>query len=542
MRIAFMPSRLEGLRSQQGFTMIIVLGVMLVSALLLAATFAASNGDVQLSHHDAVEKQAYYAALAGIQEYEYQLQNNPNYWQTCATPSGTVPQALSERYEIKLLVASSAPKSTTTCDTTKPFESMIESKEPLANTFRIESTGCAGINELTSCEGQSKSRVASRSIVATFAVSGFLNYVYFTQYELVDPALYSHTAKCEEYYEGGKRSPECRTLVFAKNDSVFGPMHTDDAANVTCSSEVVFGRKEQVPPDVVEINGGTWPSCGGSEPTYYTAKKTYIKGETLEAPESDKSLSFYVEHEPQQNELIGRTELILNGTTNEIAVKNYKEEPAGSGKLIAAEKKLKWPANGLIYIQGNPNVPCKYTFSDDSNNRSDESKEWEEEKGCANVYVQGTYSKSLTIGSENEVIINGNVYPTSVAGSLGSAPTGTTTLGLIATKFVRVYHPCTSFGGNQSGYMESPWIYAAILSTSHSFIVDNYQCGAEMEHLNVYGAIGQRFRGPVGTVNNSGYIKDYKYDGRLATDEPPYFLAPLKAGWKVARETAPEAG
>jgi hypothetical protein len=356
----------------------------------------------------------------------------------------------------------------------------------------------------------------------------------------VDPTLYSHTAKCEEYYEGGKRSKECKTLIFAKNDSVYGPMHTDDAANVTCSNEVIFGREKQSPPDVVEIDGGTWPSCGGSEPTYNTATKSYTKGPTLEAPESDSSLSFYVEHEPQQNELMGRTELILNGTTNEITVKDYNEEPAKSEKLVAAEKKLKWPANGLLYIHGR-SFSCTYEFSDDSSYKSDNTEEWEKEKGCANVYVQGTYSKSLTIGSENEVIVNGNVYPTSVAGSLGSAPSGTTTLGLIATRFVRVYHPCTN-SGNQPGFMESPWIYAAILSTAHSFIVDNYQCGEQMENLNVYGAIGQKFRGPVGTVNNSGYIKNYKYDGRLATDEPPYFLAPLKAGWRVARETAAAPG
>ena len=516
---------------------------MLVTSLILVTAFAASSGDIHQSHHDTIEKQAYYAALAGVQEYEYQLQNNPDYWQTCTTPSNTVPQEPSERYEITLLVASSAPKETTACDTTKPFESMIESKAPLANTFRIESTGCAGVSGLTSSRvNQPQANVASRSIVATFKVSGFLDYVFFTQYELVDPTLYSHSAKCEEYYEGGKRSGECATLVFAKNDSVFGPMHTDDAAHVTCSSEVVFGREKQVPPDVVEINGGTWPSCGGSGPTFNTATKSYIKGPTLEAPESDSSLGFYVEHEPQQNEFIGRTELILNGTTNEITVKNYKEEPpTGSGKLTAVEKKIKWPANGLIYVTGNNNVPCVYKYKNDSSYASDNAKEWEEEKGCANVYVQGTYSKSLTIGAENELIINGDTYPTSVAGSLGSAPTGTTTLGLIATRMVRVYHPCTN-SGNQPGYMESPWIYAAILSTSHSFTVDNYECGAQMKNLNVYGAIGQKFRGPVGTVGNSGYIKNYKYDGRLATDEPPYFLAPLKAGWKVARETAPAHG
>ena len=55
------------------------------------------------SHVNAAQKQAYYAALAGIQEYEYQLQANPDYWQKCEESAKTVTNEASERYEIKLL-------------------------------------------------------------------------------------------------------------------------------------------------------------------------------------------------------------------------------------------------------------------------------------------------------------------------------------------------------------------------------------------------------------------------------------------------------
>ena len=93
------------------------------------------------------------------------------------------------------------------------------------------------------------------------------------------------------------------------------------------------------------------------------------------------------------------------------------------------------------------------------------------------------------------------------------------------------------------GSMENPYIYAAILSTTHSFVVDNFNCGeTQLGDLHVYGAIAQNYRGIVGTVGSTGYIKDYKYDSRLAVDEPPYFLSPLNAGWKVARETSPTGG
>src|SRR5581483_10364418 len=79
---------------------------------------------------------------------------------------------------------------------------------------------------------------------------------------------------------------------------------------------------------------------------------------------------------------------------------------------------------------------------------SDTAAELSERKQCADVYVSGTYSESLTIASEDDVIINGNIYPTSVEGKLGSEPSGTATLGLIATNFVRVYHPVKTGGTN----------------------------------------------------------------------------------------------
>ncbi len=509
-------------RAQDGFTMIIALGVMLVTSLLLVAVFTAANGDIFVSHENVTHQQAYYAALAGVQEYEYKLEANSSYWTNCEPLNSTLESG--ERFEVKLLPAEGQAK----CNPANPFETEIESSGAAAQTFRILSVGCAGQANLSSCQGQSKSNVSTRSVVATFKVTGFLDYVYFTQYEVIDPTL-NGTKNCEHYYEekGVKRAAECQTLIFTTSDSVSGPMHTDDAANVTCNKEVTFGREGQKPPDPVEINGGTWPACGASEPTYFTESKTYSKGVELIPPESDESLGLYVE---AANRFNGVTHLVLNGTTNTIAVTTVE-----GGKNV--EKTISWPANGLLYVE-QAEGGCEFTYDV---NEADTASEPGQEVNCGNVYVQGTYSKPLTIAGTNDVIINGSTYPTSVAGKLGSAPTGTATLGLIATDFVRVYHPCSG-GTNGSGTMTNPWIYAAILSTSHSFLVDNYKCGATMGNLGVYGAIAQKFRGPVGQVGSHGYLKEYIYDQRVATVEPPYFLSPLKTGWKVARETSPTGG
>jgi hypothetical protein len=262
------------------------------------------------------------------------------------------------------------------------------------------------------------------------------------------------------------------------------------------------------------MNGGTYGSQAGckSSAKYYTATKCYITtGETLTPPPNDESLEFYVKPE---YDFKGVTKIKLEGATMTITNNGVEK------------KSVAWPANGLIYIQNNGS--CGYTFEPEN---SDNSTETSKETNCGNVYVQGSYEKSLTVAGSNDVIVTGSLYPTSVAGKLATSgheatePTGTTVLGLIAGDYVR--------------------IYAGILATSHSWIVDNSSCGDELGNLNVYGAIGQDYRGIVlrgGGGETHGYVKNYEYDERLATDEPPYFLAPLKAGWKIVRQTATAPG
>ncbi|HXB16607.1 MAG TPA: hypothetical protein VNV44_12795 [Solirubrobacteraceae bacterium] len=518
-------------RAQDGFTMIIAIGVMFVTALVLVAAFTVANGDVHNSRRSTLEKQAYYAALAGIQEYEVLLQQEPNYWQNCKTVEKEVPEGASQSYIVKPVPATGQ----SACSTEAPFTSMIESKGLLANTFRIRSTGRAGLKG-------SHSEGAEKSVIATFGVSGFLQYVFYTNYETEDPALYAASEptlakNCEKkkYSEwNGKYS--CKVINFKTGDEIEGPMHTNDAASVEGST--IFGRKGHEPKDTIEINGGTYgpasgcPSKGGA--VYNTTSGCYTKGAELTPPATDESLEFYVESE---NHLHGQTHLELKG--NEIAVKYFIKN--AKGEYESASKTLKWPANGLLYVD--ENGVCKEEFNPQS---ADTSTEETNTKGCGNVYVSGVYEKSLTIAASKDVIVNGSIYPSSVSGKLAASgssatkPSGTAVLGLIGNRFVRVYHPCSG-GTNGTGSFKDPWIYAAILATQNSWIVDNSECGSSEGKLNVFGAIGQDYRGVV-LVGSSGYVKNYEYDDRLATDEPPYFLTPLKAGWKVIRQTAQGPG
>ena len=78
-------------------------------------------------------------------------------------------------------------------------------------------------------------------------------------------------------------------------------------------------------------------------------------------------------------------------------------------------------------------------------------------------------------------------------------------------------------------------VSAAILSVKHSFTVQNFDQGAKLGNLTVFGGIYQYFRGPVGTGGGTGtgYGKDYNYDTRLKSLPPPSFLDPEAAPWKA---------
>ena len=127
----------------------------------------------------------------------------------------------------------------------------------------------------------------------------------------------------------------------------------------------------------------------------------------------------------------------------------------------------------------------------------------------------------------------------------GNVPTGTATRAGSLTRLVRMYHPCS--GSNTTGPVGttpmSPWIYAGILATQHSFVVDNSGCGSglgQTQHLRRDRPELPRRRRPIrrGTATSR---TTNTTTGSQPTSRP-YFLTPLKAGWKIVRQTAQSPG
>ncbi len=539
-----MRARVRG-GGEAGFTMIAtMIGTTFMLMLALVAVTAV-RGDIPLTSKDIASKRAYEAAKAGVEYYAFHLYANAAYWSECTTPassSGPNPNGLNQvntttnrrslpgdataQYAIELIPATGQ----SSCKTTEPTKSMIETSGPGTGSFRIRSNGFAGSSQV--------------QIVTTFKRPSFLDYVYFTQLETSDPVTYGYPnpstkltnayKQCELTYEQGRydqdipgTSDSCNVISFVTGDKVNGPMHTNDTIAV-CGTPG-FGREIS---DQIEIGGRTpgWfrtSGCSGS-PTFTGTKVT--SASILVPPASNTKLKTLAEKEGYKE--TGQIYVCLENTT----IKTSTTSPSCSTNTTTRA----FPTNGVVYVGNSLTETCSPVYSPFNATYPASSP-------CGNVYVHGTYNGQLTIAAQNDIIINGDIC----RGNCGT-PTGTGMLGLIANNFVRVYHPytVTAYRDEEESkeidacgrtHTESSLndvnIDAAVLAINHSFIVDHYNCGNELGKVNVEGAIAQKFRGPVGTSGGTGYIKNYVYDDRLRYLEPPYFIEPTGTAWVIGRET-----
>jgi hypothetical protein len=522
-------------RGERGFSMFIVIMAMLVTSMFVAGAYAAANGDLPQSGVSKDRKASYAAAEAGLNFYLMHLSQDNDYWTKCENvpaPNGSEANPVNKvwtsgadvrrwrkvtgsnaRYTLEILPANGKPA----CDPADQA-SVLDLN---TGTFRVRATG-----------QPYQGSTLKRSIVATFRRHGFLDFLYFTYFEDSDPqslnpqsARDNATTNCANKFRI-QRPAGCPEIQFAPNDKVKGPLHSNDSLMVCNTPQ--FGRNSADKVEVAKQPSNAPPRVAASGCTDQAVVNGVWKpnADKLEPPSSNSQLKAVA----QSGTGYYKGKTYIRFTNNNMVVTN---------KGVTTTVGI--PANGVIYVdadatQGScstPQYPVSADYSDDN--------------GCGNVYVSGTYSTSMTIAASNDIVI----APTTTGSTLNwtgadenlvEADGSNAVLGLIANNFVRVAHRVNRDAsgncvGNYSTAMNGIGlkIDAAILSLQHSFIVDNYSCGAGLGNLSVTGAIAQRYRGPVGTSGGTGFIKDYNYDDRLRYRSPPFFLNPIDAAWGIVR-------
>ena len=407
------------LRCQQGFTTVTLMGVLAVGGLLVAAGFAAVDGDIGLTREDQDYKQSYGAAEGGLQWYLNRMGQDNNFYVRCAnvpapnatefapvnlkwSGSGADPRVWRKlpgeqaEYTVELMPAPGFSN----CIQNNQY-SMVDPNGNL--TLRV--TG--------------RSRGEYRTVLATLRRANFIDFIYFTDFETLDPAAYVDqddtdraAVECARYR--ALRTSFCTEIQFTATDVINGPFHTND--NLRICGNATFGRNTR---DLIEISGDPSWVNGGCTASPNIVGTLVPRATPLDLPPSNAALETVV---LPGYKFQGRTRIQLNGTTMSVTTGYTTANPSGTTTTMAL------PSNGVIYVDNSLTGSCSggYVREQRYSGLGAGSP-----SSCGNAWVSGTYNSDLTIGADNDVIVENDL----IRGNDGVL------LGLIANNFVRVYHP-----------------------------------------------------------------------------------------------------
>ncbi|MDN4597341.1 hypothetical protein [Leifsonia virtsii] len=537
-----------------------VIGIGAALFILVGVTLAASVGGLRKSSGDQDWNAAMSAAYAGVEDYQAKLANDNTYQQygNSNAPFSSTSSFTSTNGNPAFGVGSGGSWATVPGSGNRAFYryEVDNSKYSTSGTLRLRSTGWVGS--------------MTRSIVADLKQSGFIDFLYFTDYEIQDPAT-SSTSCTPAYAWAVSSRPNCTTIQFAAADTINGPVHSNDTLQIcgtTFNNIVTTGYKPTSGPAYIIPSGCSAGTFAISGYPRYSPVVAMPSTNTQMKQETRTDLTTV----PRPGCLYTGPTTITFNNNGTMTVRspwtkatNVQGDPPTSGSISSqcgtpgyatsgklgspAGQTIPVPANNLLFVQtvpsivGDPNYtapgsfPSNFTCSNSSgstgtsnglgyptvNEKAPSSSTSAPSYGCRNgdVFVQGAVHAATTVAADNYVYIVGDVtYVDSQADMLG----------LVGQNAVWVYNPVDSSGNLLDSSTGGREVDAAILSVAHTFQVQNYTAGKKGT-LTVKGAIAQKFRGPVaqssgGTIT-TGYIKNYVYDARLQYTAPPKFLSPV---------------
>jgi hypothetical protein len=576
-------------RNDSGQALVIVLGIVMMLLLGTMAMAQNVNQHQPIVQRDLVVHEAYRAMQAGLDEYLYEANANPNYvmcdgstvytgypghWS--ATGSATLNAGLCSGLSLGTwtsvpdLAAVHGVPAWFTYGTPAIYDCTGTSAQcPTANTWEsVLVVGAAGYtNDMSYQE-------ATVSIQPT---NNFLLSLWWLNYDQEDPVTINaqNPPDCGYYWQVGLVN-NCQTVDFVTGETLNGNIYVNDSIFI-CGSPTLNGVVTSADPNHATIADPSDHTCSDSP----LGSPTLVHGAPVEqAPTDDAVLGSVA----AQNGCLyeGPTEIKLaeNGS-NVYGMDVYSPDtPAGSDGAAGSNDTLdnstnanpclsnagqQWwvpyPSNGVVFIKsctsctGSTWNPLANVYQPDNAYEAVGPTE-------GDAIVEGTLQGPLTIAAQNNVVIDGNICYASWTNCTTppASPQTADVLGLVAYNFVEVNHPMTNggFGGwnNDSqcpsnvGYfgpgttpncdLQNPVIDAAILALNHQFDAHNFDQGASLGTVTIEGSIAEDWRGPVGTFgsNNTGYSKQYTYDSRLGYLSPPEYLNPGTSSWAIGAISA----
>lgn len=528
--------------ADDGMALISVLSVLFLLTAFLMVTLAFVLNNQAPTREEQDDKAATAAAQAGLDDYLARLQSDKSYWKN--TPSGAggpvsggVQDTANKAFTTGVTVGSTGAKYSYKV-------TRMPNKSGSSGRITLSSTGL--VNGV------------SRTLSTTFGPDSFLNYVYFSDKENLDPLYTGQTgtaaANCSKrWWQGRNTASGCSEIQFASGDKLSGPVHTNDTPliggsvnftqKVTTATMTPFGTS----PTTACVNTNCYRTTGSA--SFVTNRPAY--GPIVNIPSANTELL----NDSANNGCVyfGATHITFNN--DQMSVYSPGTTTAAVSAFVASGQKFdptcyNTSAAGTeqtinlrpaVYVTDLAGTTCTQANQIARNfPRTGEKTTGVTPSYACNLgtaYIKGTVRGDITVGSTQDVIITGNLrYATDPKINAES----TDIVGLVPGHSVWVYKPVNGSNVNMLPAAQAVTrIDAAILTISDSFIVQHYNAGARIGNLTVYGSLAQNFRGTVGTNSPTGYLKDYQYDQRFAAGviQPTYFLQPTGAKWNYAKVT-----
>lgn len=570
-----------------GYVLVAVTGIGIVMLLFVATSLTVASSGYRKAHTDDDWNAALSAAYGGLEEYQTRLSNDSTYvkYGNPAAPFSATSTSSGSAGGTTLLALPTGTKRNAafgigTAGTWASIPGGLSTFRYEVNTKDYASTGVVHLRVT------GRANTATRSIIADLKQSGFLDFVYFSDYEVSDPLITgANPATCVRYAwatPARVTDSACKNIQFGSFDVINGPLHSNDRLLICGASFKGAVTSASTTTPISSTSG-----CSSTSATFAVGNGVTFHG-TMAMPATNSQL----ESETFTNVpgvatpgclYTGPTQVTFNsnGTMTIISPWTKFTQVTADGTSGAKPSKCGAPGkeNGrlgsvggatvptlpsnLIYVQNVPsdagndvnrgtttsppeNFSCTntngisgWTFSNGTTtfqyplpNETAPlgSSSANPAYSCTNgdVYVKGVFDGAMTVGAENYAY---------VIGDISYVDTSTDILGIVANNAVYVWNPDVPSGGTSGDRT----IQASVLSVLHTFQVQNYDTGLKGT-LNVYGAIAQKFRGTVATSSGSGrvsgYAKNYVYDPRLRFTTPPKFLTPTSTTYKVTQVAA----
>lgn len=521
-------------KGERGDALILVIIAVMLITLIPAGLVAASVGQLPQTKQRQENQTALAAAEAGVANYEnlldqYSINQLGNYWQYDANNLPPVTNTALTSWE------------SVSGSTTEYFHYSVEnSQTAYSGIVKLLVTGVA----------TSGANTQYVTLKASFRSQSFLNYLIFDNKMVVDPVFAVHAAQlpnkkaeadCNFLFSqsngtsgqppNGPILPTCKSLLnyYVTGQTFNGPVFSNDMYYLAGSP--VFNGPV--------YSASTLKSGFSSHPYWIDPTNAYMNGSNvdnpifnvggnvryhtpLSLPQSDQNLEqvaaaggclYY-----------GPTQVTLHGTTMTVISPQTKNT-----SCVGSDLPL--PANGVMYVASLAQAQSQ-TCAQGTLNIDQQASPCQE----GNLDIQGTLSGQLTVASENNITITGNLE------YAGCGANGTSDLlGLIANNFVQVSSKFSSTNSTPdtcfSHPSNDPVIMGAILTLQHSFAVQNFWKLPYEGTIYLYGALAGNYADIEGTFQGTsitnGYATNYTYDPRLAYLSPPYFLTPVASAWNM---------